>query len=136
VLDLLDDAAYVQLSGRAAELAAGLTAVIAEAGLAVSVPVVGPLLGLFFAGSAPTDFASSKASDATAYAAFFHQMLARSVALPPSPFEALFPSLAHDQAELERTVDLAAAAAAHPSVRVALEAPQGPERPPERGSGP
>jgi glutamate-1-semialdehyde 2,1-aminomutase len=112
VLELLDDAAYTRLAGRAAELAAGLAQVIAEAGLPVSVPVVGPLLGLFFADAPPTDFASSKASDARAYARFFHEMLDRGVALPPSPFEALFPSLAHDKHELERTVDLAAAAAA------------------------
>jgi glutamate-1-semialdehyde 2,1-aminomutase len=112
VLDLLDYGAYAQLSGRAAELAAGLTQVIAEAGLPVSVPVVGPLLGLFFSPTPPTDFATSKASDTTAYAAFFHQMLDRGVALPPSPFETLFPSLAHTKGELERTVDLAAAAAA------------------------
>jgi glutamate-1-semialdehyde 2,1-aminomutase len=111
VLEMLDDAAYTRLAGRAAELAAGLAQVVAEAGLPVSVPVVGPLLGLFFADAPPTDFASSKASDARAYARFFHEMLDRGVALPPSPFEALFPSLAHDKHELERTVDLAAAAA-------------------------
>jgi len=111
VLELLDDAAYTQLSGRAAELAAGLTQVITDAGLPVSVPVVGPLLGLFFTATPPTDFASSRASDAMAYARFFHQMLDRGVALAPSPFEVLFPSLAHDKNELERTVDLAAAAA-------------------------
>ena len=52
VLELLDEAAYVQLAGRAAELAAWLTDVIAEAGLAVQVPVVGPLMGLFFADAA------------------------------------------------------------------------------------
>ncbi len=118
VLDLLDAAAYTRLTGRAAELAAGLAAVIGDAGLPVSVPVAGPLLGLFFTDTAPTDFASSKASDAKAYAAFFHEMLDRGVALPPSPFEALFPSLAHDKYELERTVDLAAAAAAAVAVRL------------------
>ena len=112
VLRLLDDAAYTRLSGRAAELAAGLSQVIAEAGLPVQVPVVGPLLGLFFTDTAPVDFATSKASDPEAYARFFHEMLDRAVALPPSPFEALFPSLAHTKEELERTVDLAAAAAA------------------------
>ncbi|HEV3497531.1 MAG TPA: aminotransferase class III-fold pyridoxal phosphate-dependent enzyme, partial [Actinomycetes bacterium] len=112
VLQLLDDAANGQLCGRAAELAAGLTQVIAEAGLPVAVPVVGSLLGLFLTATPPIDFASSKASDAKAYAGFFHQMLDRGVALPPSPFEALFPSLAHTKEELERTVDLAAAAAA------------------------
>jgi glutamate-1-semialdehyde 2,1-aminomutase len=38
-------------------------------------------------------------------------MLGRGIALPPSPFEALFPSLAHSKDDLERTADLAAAAA-------------------------
>ena len=111
VLDLLDDAAYVQLAGRAAELAAGLTTVITEAGLPVQVPTVGPLMGLFFAAAAPHDYAAAKAADGARYARFFHQLLDRGVALAPSPFEALFPSLAHTKEELERTVDLAAAAA-------------------------
>ena len=111
VLDLLDDAAYVQLAGRAAELAANPTTVISDAGLAVQVPVVGPLMGLFFADEAPYDYASAKQADGARYARFFHHMLDRGVALAPSPFEALFPSLAHTKEELERTVDLAAAAA-------------------------
>ncbi len=111
VLELLDAGAYAQLSGRAGELAAGLAQVIADAGFPVSVPVVGPLVGLFFSADAPTDFASSKAADAGAYRRFFHQLLDRGVAFAPSPFEALFPSLAHSHREIERTVDLAAAAA-------------------------
>ena len=110
VLDLLDDAAYRQLSGRAAELAARLTAVFEEAGVAAQVPVVGPLMGLFFADTPPVDYETAKAADSTTYARFFHAMLARGVALAPSPFESLFPSLAHTNGELERTADLAAAA--------------------------
>ncbi len=111
VLDLLDDGAYTQLAGRAAQLGGWLADVIGEAGLAVSVPVVGPLLGLFFAEEAPTDHASAAAADGVRYARFFHEMLDRGVALAPSPFETLFPSLAHIKDELERTADLAAAAA-------------------------
>jgi len=111
VLDQLDDAAYSMLAGRAAQFGSWLTDVIAEAGLPVQVPVVGPMMGLFFAEDAPTDYESAKAADAKLYARFFHEMLERGIALPPSPFEALFPSLAHSKEELERTADLAAAAA-------------------------
>ena len=111
VLEALDDAAYRMLAGRASELGAWLTDVIAEAGLAVQVPVVGPLMGLFFSDTPVNDYDSAKAADGDRYARFFHQMLDRGVALPPSPFEALFPSLAHPKDELERTADLAAAAA-------------------------
>jgi len=111
VLELLDEGCYTQLAGRAAQLGGWLTDVITEAGLPVAVPVVGPLMGLFFADAAPTDYESSKAADGTTYARFFHEMLDRGVALAPSPFETLFPSLAHTKDELERTADLAAAAA-------------------------
>jgi len=111
VLDALDDAAYRMLAGRAEELSVWLTDVITEAGLAVQVPVVGPLMGLFFAEAPVTDYDSAKAADGDRYARFFHQMLDRGIALPPSPFEAIFPSLAHPKDELERTADLAAAAA-------------------------
>ncbi len=111
VLDLLDDAAYRQLAGRAGQLGEWLTDVIGEAGLPVQVPVVGPLMGLFFAEDPPVDYESAKAADGQTYARFFHELLARGVALSPSPFEALFPSLAHSKDELERTADLAAAAA-------------------------
>jgi glutamate-1-semialdehyde 2,1-aminomutase len=111
VLDLLDEGAYRQLAGRAAQLGGWLADVVGEAGLAVRVPVFGPLMGLFFADEAPVDYESAKAADGRLYARFFHELLARGVALAPSPFEALFPSLAHTKDELERTADLAAAAA-------------------------
>jgi glutamate-1-semialdehyde 2,1-aminomutase len=111
VLECLDQAAYAQLEGRAALLGEWLAEVIGEAGLAVQVPVVGPLMGLFFSQAPVTDYETAKAADGRRYAAFFHQLLARAVALPPSPYEAIFPSLAHTKEELERTADLAAAAA-------------------------
>jgi glutamate-1-semialdehyde 2,1-aminomutase len=111
VLDALDEASYRMLAGRAEELGAWLTDVITEAGLAVQVPVVGPLLGLFFTETPVTDYDAAKAADVDRYARFFHQMLDRGIALAPSPFEAIFPSLAHPKDELERTADLAAAAA-------------------------
>jgi glutamate-1-semialdehyde 2,1-aminomutase len=68
-------------------------------------------MGLFFADEPVTDYDAAKAADGERYARFFHQMLDRGVALAPSPFEVLFPSLAHPKDELERTADLAAAAA-------------------------
>ena len=111
VLECLDTAAYAQLEGRAAQLGSWLTEVITEAGLPVQVPVVGPLMGLFFSEAAPVDYETAKAADGHRYAAFFHELLARGIAFPPSPFEAIFPSLAHTKEELERTADLAAAAA-------------------------
>jgi glutamate-1-semialdehyde 2,1-aminomutase len=111
VLDVLDGAAYTMLEGRASELARLLPPVIEEAGVAVQVPVVGPLVGLFFADRPVTDYDEAKASVASGlYARFFTALLERGVALAPGPYEALFPSLAHTWNDIERTVDLASAA--------------------------
>ncbi len=110
-LDLLDEGAYLMLEGRAAQLGDWLGEVIGEAGLPVQVPVVGPLLGLFFGDEAPVDHDGAQRTDAALYGRFFHAMLDRGVAFAPGPYEVAFPSLAHTKDELERVADLASAAA-------------------------
>ncbi|MGI9118595.1 MAG: glutamate-1-semialdehyde 2,1-aminomutase [Acidimicrobiales bacterium] len=112
VLGRLDAGAYTMLEGRAAELATMLADVIATAGLPVEVPRVGPLMGLFFTDSPVTDYDGARAAVANGlYRRFFRAMLDRGVAFAPGPYEALFPSLAHGRDDIERTADLAAAAA-------------------------
>jgi len=39
------------------------------------------------------------------FARFFHAMLERGIYLPPSQFEAMFVSLAHSEADIDRTVE-------------------------------
>jgi glutamate-1-semialdehyde 2,1-aminomutase len=112
VLYLLDAAAYTMLQGRAGELATALAEVLTEAGHAVQVPVVGPLVGLFFSERPVTNYDEAKASCANGgYASFFRAMLDRGVAFAPGPYEVMFPSLAHTWPDIERTADLARAAA-------------------------
>ena len=84
---------------------------ISEAGLPISVPVVGPLIGLRFSSEPAIDYDTAKQTDEKCYAAFFHAMLDRGVAFAPGPYEVVFPSIAHSKEELERVVDLASAAA-------------------------
>ena len=113
VLDRLDAAAYTMLAGRAAELAASLAAVFDEAGVPAQVPVVGTMVGLFFTDAPVLDYDGARRSAGNGlYARFFRAMLDRGVALPPSPYEAMFPSLAHARDDVERTADMARAAAA------------------------
>ncbi len=107
VLDELDDGVYLMMEGRAAQLGGWLRDVISEAGLPITVPVVGPLLGLHFAGEAAVDYDTAKKTDEKCYAAFFHAMLDRGVAFAPGPYEVTFPSIAHSKEELERVADLA-----------------------------
>jgi glutamate-1-semialdehyde 2,1-aminomutase len=112
VLEHLDDALYASLADRAAFLAAGLTTVLGEAGLAVQVPRVATLVGLFFSPTPVLDYEGAQAADVKTHAAYFHALLRRDVFFAPSAFESVFVSAAHGWSELERTVELAGAAAA------------------------
>jgi glutamate-1-semialdehyde 2,1-aminomutase len=108
VLSQLDVDAYEQLEVKGRALAAGLRMAFDEAGVDVTVPRVGPLVGLFFGPEAPTDFDTASASVAAGrYPAFFHGMLSRGIALAPGPYEVMFPSLAHTDEDLSRTVQAA-----------------------------
>jgi glutamate-1-semialdehyde 2,1-aminomutase len=109
----LDAEAYARLEAIAARLATGLVEAITSAGVEVQVPRVGPLVGLFFGPDPVTDFPSAKASaERGTYRRFFAAMLDQGIALAPGPYEALFPSLAHTDADLDRTIEAAARAAA------------------------
>ena len=102
-LRLLDEDAYARLEKLTHRLAAGLEAL----GGPVSVVHAPGLLTLFFAPEPPRNYEEAKACDLDAYAAFCRGMLDRGIYLPPSQFEAWFPSLAHTDAHVERTVEAA-----------------------------
>lgn len=105
--------AYDKLSAIATRLADGMQAAFDDAGVAAVVPRIGPLVGLFFGATAPTDFDSAKViCDNGVYAKFFHGMLDRGITLAPGAYEAIFPSLAHTDAEIEETLVAVAEVAA------------------------
>ena len=112
VLGLLDDDVYATIEARAAALTDGLAAALGDAGFAVTAPRAFTLGGLFFSPTPVRDYDDAKAGDTATYARFFHAMLDRGVYLAPSAFEAMFPSLAHTDADIARTVEIAADAAA------------------------
>jgi glutamate-1-semialdehyde 2,1-aminomutase len=103
-LRLLDGDAYAQLDRLTRALAEGLEEAVRESGVAASVAWTTGLLTLFFAEQAPRNYEQAKASDLEAHAAFCRGMLERGVYLPPSQFEAWFPSLAHGDEHVERTL--------------------------------
>ncbi|MEX6430729.1 glutamate-1-semialdehyde 2,1-aminomutase [Ferrimicrobium sp.] len=112
-LRLLNTASYRMLTGRAEQLAFGLTKVIEEADLAVQVQRVESLLGIFFADEPVTNYRQAVASvERGIYPYFFHAMLKRGIALAPGPYEVLFPGLAHSVDDVDKTIDVASAAAA------------------------
>jgi len=108
-LELLDDGAFDRLTATTTRLADGLVSAFGGAGLASVLPQVGSLLGLFFGTNPPTDFDEAKVlADNGVYPKVFHALLDRGVALAPGPYEALFPSLAHGDAVVDETIQIAA----------------------------
>ena len=108
-LDLLDDGAFDRLTATTTRLADGLVSAFAGAGLASVLPRVGSLRGLCFGTTPPTDFDEAKVlADNGVYPKVFHALLDRGVALAPGPYEALFPSLAHGDAVVDETIQIAA----------------------------
>ncbi len=109
-LELLDPAAYARLADLTLALADGLTKVARAAGVAVEVQSVPGLLTPFFSPRPVRSYADAAACDLTAYGAWCRALLAQGVYPPASQFEAWFPSIAHGEREIERTVSAAEAA--------------------------
>ncbi len=98
----LDQGAYEHLQEITRRLVDGLRAggarVTGETGL----------LTVFFSEEPITDYRSAQAADHKAFARFWTAMLERGFYLPPSPYEAWFPSLAHTDDQIDRTIEAAA----------------------------
>jgi len=110
-LDLLDAAAYDRLHATAARLAAGLDRAFATAGIDVRVALAHTLVGLHFGETEPADYDDARRTDEATYAAFFHAMLRRGVALAPGAYEVSFPGLAHTDELIDEVIDHAVDAA-------------------------
>lgn len=111
-LELLDADAYVELDRIADRLATGMRRAFDDAGVEAIVPRLGPLVGLFFGSSQPSNFDEVKVlAENGVYSKFFHEMLTRGVALAPGPYEILFPGLAHTDAIIDETIAIVAEAA-------------------------
>jgi glutamate-1-semialdehyde 2,1-aminomutase len=114
-LELLDQAAYERLGAKTERLAAGLRE--AAGGYPVQVASAPGLLTVFFSSEPVRSFADARACDLDAFAAWCRELLARGVYPPPSQFETWFPSLAHGDEHIERTLEAATAAFASLAAR-------------------
>jgi glutamate-1-semialdehyde 2,1-aminomutase len=107
-LELLDGEAYERLASVTERLADGLRE--AAGGYPVQVQSAPGLLTVFFSSRPVASFEDARACDLDAHAAWCRDLLDHGVFPPASQFEAWFPSLAHRDDQIERTVEAAAAA--------------------------
>jgi glutamate-1-semialdehyde 2,1-aminomutase len=92
---------YDDLERKGARMEAILQGAAEAAGVPLTVNRVGSMLGLFFNPGPVTGWDTVAASDRDRFVTLFNGLIARGVAIAPSPFEALFVSAAHDDAVLD-----------------------------------
>ena len=101
---------YERLESLAGRLADGLTQAFARAEVPGTLNRVGSMMTGFFTAGPVESLAQVEQADTEAYGRYFHAMLERGVYLAPSQFEAGFVSLAHTEADIDQTLEIAAAA--------------------------
>ena len=98
---------YARLEALGQQAEAGLRDALAAGGVRGCVNRVGSMLTLFLGVDGVRDFQSALRADTAAFGRFFLGMLDQGVYLPPSQFEALFLSLAHEETDIDRLVGAA-----------------------------
>lgn len=98
---------YKELEEKGNRLFSGLETAARAAGAEIVVNHIGSIGSVFFTSDPVTDFASARASDGERFKKFYSRMLDQGVYLAPSPFEAMFLSTAHGEAEIQKTLECA-----------------------------
>ncbi|MEW7981701.1 MAG: glutamate-1-semialdehyde 2,1-aminomutase [Candidatus Sedimenticola endophacoides] len=111
-LELISAPGFFEALGAKAErLVSGLTGAARAAGIPLTSNQVGGMFGIFFSDAEKvTNYTQATACDQERFKSFFHAMLEHGVYLAPSAFEAGFVSAAHSDADIQATIDAAAAA--------------------------
>ena len=96
--------AYEYLDKITTRLAHGLVQIAKETGHAACGGNISGMFGLFFCEGPVHNFEDAKKSDVTKFGRFHRGMLEQGIYLAPSQFEAGFTSLAHTDADIDRTL--------------------------------
>jgi glutamate-1-semialdehyde 2,1-aminomutase len=96
---------YKKLEDRAAMLADGLKDAAKKQNVPVIINRVGSLLSCFFTDRPVRNFEDVKSTNIRQFKMFFTGMLSRGIYIAPSAYEAMFVSLAHSTADIEKTIE-------------------------------
>jgi len=98
---------YARLEEKSRFLFSGFVDAARTAGVDITINRVGSMGAVFFGENPIVDFDSVKQTETSKYTSFYREMLARRIYLAPSPFEAMFVSLAHTEEIMKKTIDSA-----------------------------
>ncbi len=98
---------YPALEEKAKKLVEGLSTASENAGIVHQIARVGSMFTLFFNENRVTNYTVSSKNNTERFARYFQGMLDRGCYLPCSQFEANFVSVAHSDADIEKTIQAA-----------------------------
>jgi glutamate-1-semialdehyde 2,1-aminomutase len=96
---------YSELEEKSSYLEKGIKDNLKSLGKNFTINRIGSMLTLFFIEEEVKDFKTAVKSNTELFGKYFNEMLNRGIYLPPSQFEALFVSTAHQKNDLDKTVD-------------------------------
>ena len=99
---------YAALERTAVAMTGGLAGAFAERSLPATINREGSMFSVFFTAGPVRDFAGAKAAEHERYARFFHHLLERGVALPPSGYELWTLGTGHGQTEVDLVLEATA----------------------------
>ncbi|HSS48830.1 MAG TPA: glutamate-1-semialdehyde 2,1-aminomutase [Thermoanaerobaculia bacterium] len=100
-----EDCPYEALEATGARLQQGIEDAGRRHGIPCRVERQGAMMGLFFTTHPLHRMEDVDATDRQRFARVFHKLLDRGIHLPPSPYEAMFFSAAHGEAEVATTLE-------------------------------
>ena len=98
---------YEKLENTTKGLCGGLEDIAARRGIPVQIARAGAMFTLFFNDRPVDNYEDAKKSNLARFARYFKKMLESGIYLAPSQFEAVFVSLAHSTADIEKTLSAA-----------------------------
>ena len=100
------DAIYPQVARTCDSIVEGIKEELEDVGsIDCTINSIGSMYQLFFTNEKVRDEASAKKANATTFRKMFDELLKRNVFIPPSQFETCFVSYAHDEEDIDRTVE-------------------------------
>ncbi len=105
---LAENNCYERLERLGLLLENGLVETAKKAGVEVTVERVGSLLSCFFTDRPIRNFQDVQSTNIKRFKVFFAEMLRNGIYLAPSAYEAMFVSLVHSEADIQKTIKAAA----------------------------
>lgn len=96
---------YESLHEKVVRITRGWQEAARTAGIHLQTVSMGGMMGMFFSDSTVRNFDDAKACDHELFSRFFQTMLDNGIWLPPSGYEAMFLSAAHDDEAIQRIIE-------------------------------